>query len=423
MKRRVCLSLSLSFFSILICLAQEFPTYGTVTSGEINLKQCAFDKDADAVVLLHEAYADHDEQYRLITTHHVKIKILSEKGFSFADVLIPFYRKDNFEQIDKVEGMTINVGENNQVEKIRLERKSIFTQNENERIGKVVFTFPAIKVGSIIDYQFRSTMKHYGGLDDWAFQKKIPVITSKFKLVILPNTEFAYRVNNVSDLPLKIKKEASTGAVNFEMENIPALEDEPYMDARSDYLHRVIFQLSGYNMGNGNSKKYMTSWEEVTKELLTSLEFGVQIQRNIPSANDFIKQTNALESEEEKMMAVLDFVRSNMTWNGLYSKYSQGGVKDTWQKKSGNNGEINLLLVNLLREASLKSYPILVSERSHGKVNISYPFIDQFSSVLACVFIGNKKFYLDATDKSFPAHLIPLNILNTTAFIVDRKAG
>jgi hypothetical protein len=80
-------------------------------------------------------------------------------------------------------------------------------------------------------------------------------------------------------------------------------------------------------------------------------------------------------------------------------------------------------LVNLLNAASLEAYPMLVSERFHGKVNADYPFIDQFNSVFAYVPINNKKYYLDATDKTIPPHLTPFNILNTTAFIVNRKAG
>src|SRR5436190_462535 len=91
--------------------AQDFPGYGIVSNEEVNLKQCSFDKEANAVVLLHEAVSDHDDEYHLITKHHVRIKILNEKGFSAADISIPFYRKDNFEQIAGVEGMTINGGD------------------------------------------------------------------------------------------------------------------------------------------------------------------------------------------------------------------------------------------------------------------------------------------------------------------------
>ena len=112
-----------------------------------------------------------------------------------------------------------------------------------------------------------------------------------------------------------------------------------------------------------------------------------------------------------------------MTWNDLYSVYMVEGVKNAWEKKTGSSGDINLLLVNLLKEAGLDAYPMLVSERFHGKVNRDYPFIGQFNSVFACVIIQNKKYYLDATDKVTPPHITPFNILNTTALVVNRNAG
>jgi len=71
----------------------------------------------------------------------------------------------------------------------------------------------------------------------------------------------------------------------------------------------------------------------------------------------------------------------------------------------------------------LEVYPALVSERFHGKVNIEYPFVDQFNSVFACVLIKDKKYYLDATDTYTPAHINPYDILNTTALIVNKKRG
>ncbi|MEP6950759.1 MAG: DUF3857 domain-containing protein [Ginsengibacter sp.] len=420
--KRVNLIIACCLFGGTFSFAQEFPGYGIVNSAEINLKQCDFDKDANAVVLLHEAYSDYDDEHHLVTTHHVRIKILKEKGISSANISIPFYRKDDFEQIDKVEGMTINIIDGNQVI-TSLERKSIFTQKMNDRLGEVVFAFPAIKVGSIIDYKYRSTMKHYGGLDDWEFQDELPVVMSKYTLIILPNMEFAYQVSKSAEIPITIRKETSSGGVYFEMQNIPGLGDEPYMDARRDYVQKVVFQLSGYNRGGDDKRNYMTSWNEVTSELLSSSEFGGQLNKNIAGTDDFIKQTKTLTSPEEKMKAVFNYVRYNMTWDQFYSKYSNDGIKNAWQKKSGASGDINLLLINLLKKAPLDAYPMLVSERFHGKVNTAYPFIDQFNSVFACVTINKKKYYLDATDRSVPPHLTPFNILNTTAFVVNRKEG
>ena len=408
---------------ISICTAaQEFPSYGSVSGEELALRQISFDKDANAVVLLHEAYSDYDDHHRLITLHHIRVKILKEEGKSAADVSIPFYRKEGFESIDQVEGMTINEGNGGQIQKIALERKNVFYKNTNDRIGEVVFAFPAVKTGSIIDYKFRSTMKHYGGLEDWNFQQALPVVTSRYTLIILPNAEFAYRVHKRNEMPVIVKQLSSNGGVYFEMNQIPGLGNEPYIDARRDYLQKVVFQLSAYAI-NGGKNKYMTSWNELNKELNSAPEFGGQLDKRIEGTGDFIKTLVQLPTQEEKMKTVFNYVRDNMTWNGLYSKYVDVGVRTAWKKKSGTSGEINLILVNLLKEADLEAYPVLVSERFHGKVNTDYPFIDQFNTVFACVQIGSKRYYLDATDKLIPPHLTPSGILNTLGFIVKRKAG
>ncbi|MEO6550459.1 MAG: DUF3857 domain-containing protein [Ferruginibacter sp.] len=421
MKKFASLFAGLLLTSI-ISLAQEFPDYGIIKSEEVEMKECPFDKDANAVILLHEAFSNYDDQHRLITNHHLRIKILKEKGNSAANISIPFYRKNNFEQISNIQGMTINIVDGNQVE-TRLDRKSIFTKATNERFGEVVFAFPAINRGSIIEYKYQSTMEHYGGLEDWYFGNELPVLSSKYTLVILPNMEFAYRVNKSPEIPVVVRQETGMGGVYFEMHNIPGLGNEPYMDARKDYLQQVTFQLSSYGRDDMSKTKYMTSWEEVNRELMISPEFGSQLGKNISGTDEFIKQTKLLALPEDKMKAVFNYVRAHMSWNNLYSKYAVTGVKEAWQKKAGTSGDINLLLVNLLKETGLEVYPMLVSERFHGKVNSSYPFIDQFNSVFACVVINGKNYYLDATDKSTPAHLTPSTILNTTALLVKRKAG
>lgn len=69
--------------------AQEFTSYGMATNAELQMKQCSFDKDAKAVILLHEAFSDYDEKYHLVTNHHVRIKILKEDGIPVANISIP----------------------------------------------------------------------------------------------------------------------------------------------------------------------------------------------------------------------------------------------------------------------------------------------------------------------------------------------
>jgi hypothetical protein len=64
---------------------------------------------------------------------------------------------------------------------------------------------------------------------------------------------------------------------------------------------------------------------------------------------------------------------------------------------------------------------MLVSERSHGRVDTSYPFKDQFNKVVAYVNLDGKKYILDASDAYTPAGMTPIELLNTIGFLVDRK--
>lgn len=419
------------FLSSLLCMAlipciaaaQDFSTYGIITPEELALKECAFDKEAAAVVLLDEAVANYDDNYSLITYRHVRIKILKESGFANANIEIPFYRKKNLEQVDRIEGSVTNVAEDGKSEVTALDKKSFYKKEINEFWGRMIFTFPNIKVGSIIEYKYRKLSESYSFLDDWKFHDYLPVIKSAFTLYVPPRLEFTYIVEKQVAYPIVIKRGESDGRVYFEMNNLPGLTDESHMDARKDYIQRVAFQLSGVNSYYTGFRKTNTTWAEVISDFQSSSVFGTQLRKNLPGAGEFIDAVKKLSTGEEKIRTVYDYVRTSMSWNGFNSRYAGEGVKDAWNKRSGTNGEINLILINLLREADLDAYPLLVSERWHGKVKTDYPIIDQFNTVYAYVVLNDKKYYLDATDKFTPAGIIPKDILNTTALLVNRKKG
>lgn len=422
MKRVVSSLLCMVLIPCLVA-AQDFPTYGTVTPEEIALKECSFDKEAPAMVLLDEAVANYDDDYNLITTRHVRIKILKESGFNYSNIEIPFYRKDNMEIVDRLEATVFNVTADGGTEIINVDKKSFYKKDANEFWGKMIFAFPGIKTGSIIEYKYRKFSEHYGFLEDWKFHDYLPVVKSTFRLYVPPRYEFTYKVEKIDEYPLIIKKEAGDANVYFEMNNLPGIDDEAYMDARKDYIQRVTFQLSGVNNNRTGYSKTNTTWKEVIDEFQSSSSFGTQLRKNLSGADAFIDGIKKLATDEEKMKAVYEYVRESMNWNGFHSRYAGDGIKDAWDKKTGTNGEINLILVNLLREAGLEAYPLLVSERWHGKVKTDYPFIDQFNTAYAYVVINSKKYYLNGTDKFTPVSIIPKDILNTTALVVNRKKG
>ena len=93
------------------------------------------------------------------------------------------------------------------------------------------------------------------------------------------------------------------------------------------------------------------------------------------------------------MIAIHNYVRKNLSWNGDESIYSSNGIKYAWDKKTGNNADLNLIMIDLFREAGLKAYPIIASTKGNGTVNTQYPFLQQFNVTLAYVIIGDRNIY------------------------------
>src|SRR4030095_12575450 len=78
----------LFFLSNISYSQMDFPAFGTFTNEEINIRQCAFDPEADAILLLDKAVSNYDDENRLITRRKKRIRILAAKAFDKADISI-----------------------------------------------------------------------------------------------------------------------------------------------------------------------------------------------------------------------------------------------------------------------------------------------------------------------------------------------
>jgi hypothetical protein len=398
----------------------EFPVFGTFSAEEIKMKQCSFDPEAEAVILLDKAVVLHDDDYHMITERRIRIKILNEKGIGRGDIVIPYYSKDDFENISKIVAYTYNFNETGQPIATPVDKRSIYTEKKTLYYSLKKFAMPAVKAGSIIEYHYVSTMKHYGGLDEWKFQSDLPTIQSSFLLEVVPNAEFTYTIQKKTDLAMIEKPMPSEGKVYFEMNNIPGLRIEPYMDAPRDYIQKVMFQLSGYTNVFGSKQEVNTSWKLLANELMGEKEFGVQLDRDLKI--DEIKSiTQNATTDQDKLKAIYEYVKKNIKWNGYDGKFANDGIKAVWDRKKGSAGEINLLLVNLLITAGIETYPVLAAERDFGKVDTTFPYLERFNKTIAFSIADGKQFLLDATQDNCPAGLTPYPLLGTRGFIVDKK--
>lgn len=426
---------SLLLISFHVIFAQkDLPSFGKIDKSDLLLTECEFDKDAVAYKLLDYGdvrYVSGKNIFAIQEERRIRIKILKDKGLDYANIKIKFYSRLGYEDISKLSAITYNLDNSGNVVTTKLDKSSIYKKAVNDKISEVAFTMPDVKPGSVIEYKYVDTKQSFADLDDWYFQDEIPTRVSTYSILVpsifrFVNQTFAYqnvdvkREDVLENLPIRGSMLSYNSVQRtYTLKNVNALRDEPYMGAAKDYLQRVIFQLSQIVYPSGEVEEVMSTWPKLTKDLLEEEDFGGQLKKNIHtgSLDDSLK---LITSDYKKMLAIYDYVQRNMNWNRSESLYSPNGIKSAWDKKTGNNTEINLILINLLKDAGIKVSPLLVSTKGNGAVNTLYPFLEQFNNTMACVVIDDKRYILDAADKYNPAYLIPSDVLNNEGFVVDK---
>jgi len=78
---------------------------------------------------------------------------------------------------------------------------------------------------------------------------------------------------------------------------------------------KAIFQLSGYRSNDAEKNDYMTSWDAVNKELISSEDFGEQLKKNV-RIDELQNPVDKMHTPEQKMAAVYNYVRHkhDMEW-------------------------------------------------------------------------------------------------------------
>lgn len=409
------------FFISLHLSAQKGPTFGKIDKAELESKECSYEKDAAAECLYDYGEVNYFINGNSFTNERIvwnRVKIYNDKALDRANIKVPYYSRGNRMNVIKITGYTYNLNSKGEVERIEMEKSAIYKQKVSELTDEIVFTLPQVKAGSVFEYKYTLIKKDILELDGWTFQQKIPVRHSKYDVGIPGVLGFNYRL--VRRMYVEETNEPGTADVRrkiFQMRNIPSLKTEPYMSSNSDYFQRVEFQLSGI----GGRPLPSSTWKGFAEMLMEDEDFGVQIRKNVLNHIELEAQLKTMTNPIDKLRTIYKYVQTKMEWDGSNNYWCGKGVKQALENKKGNSAEINLLLVNLLRDAGIEAYPILVSTRPNGKINSAFPFRDQFDNVYVYVPTESFNYIMDATNKHNPYFIIPWDVQFTTGFVVDNK--
>lgn len=387
--------------------------FGKINKEDLEMKVCDFEKDANAEVLFDKGEVYFDSDYNLILNRHIRIKIFNDNGKDEANIKVRYYGGNRSEYISNVQAETINLN-NGMIEFTKIDKKLIYTQRVDKLRNDLIFSFPDVKPGSVIEYKYTLTASSVWDFPDWYFQTNIPTRYSEIKSTI-PDILYYKNLIMVNQPYVKNTNEVKAIA------NIPSLGNEPYMSSRKDNEEKILYELTSINTQTFH-ESFSDTWEKVSKEFRNHPDFGEQFKRKLTGEEELIAKAKSLKSDAEKITYIFDEVKNRMKWDEEDVRYTNDGTVEAWSKKTGNSTEINLILYHLLQKSGIKALPMLVSTKKNGKINPAYPNGYQFNRTVAYVPVDSSNYYLlDATSKYNIFNEIPQNLLNGFGLYINKE--
>lgn len=438
----------LLILSMQIFAQEEKREFGKIPQSEIELAFYAKDKEADAVVLFdigESKFFDTDNGYDIRFTRHKRIKIFGKSALKYAEISIPFYVDGNgkTEVVKSIEAYTYNYV-NGRLKKQQLNPSTIYEEQRSKNWKIKKFVFPNVQEGSIIEYKYVLETPFHFNLPDWYFQDKIPTIYSEYVVRMVPFYEYKFIVQGISKFDYQnsvvddenrkwgniSKSMGQNVGSGFEfqdyihtyvLKDIPAFKDESYISSVNDYIIKMDFQLARFHSPRGGSLEIISTWPKLNKSLLKHEKFGKYKKSCLRYAKRILE--DELNITELKKLAqskkIIDYVKSNFTWNQYNSKYASQSAKEFIKKKTGNSADINLFLLAMFEAAEIESQAVILSTRNHGKIQLNYPF-DHFTNYVIVLVNTGSSFLVDATESLLPFNRLPNRCFNGSGIIVSK---
>ncbi len=386
-------------FAILLTLsatfnisAQDKNKFGKISEDELTMTQYAKDTSAEALVLFDVGVLDGSS---LQFSRHLRVKILKKSGFERANLLVNVPGKSD------VKGMSYNM-EGGEVVKTKLTKESIFQEEVVEDLSVLRVFMPNVKEGTVIEIAYT----HFGPPFEWKFQDEIPVIYSE--LYLQPNSYIDFSKNMYGYVAVK---QVSTD--RWVAKDMPAMRPEPFTNSISNYVAKLEMDIRRIEIPGVLYKDYASDWNSIYNTLAESTRFGLELAKGGYLKTEAKRIMEFYQSPEERVAQAHAFIKEQIKWNGNERLYASNDLNTIYKKdKIGNSADVNLSLIAMLHRMDINAQPVVLSTVDNGVLSFAVPCLSKLNYVIGYVKLGEKEYFLDATEPNLPVGMLPERCLN-----------
>ncbi len=421
--------------------------FGDITEKDFATTVYPIDSNANAVIIADVGSSSLEGNtkswFSLKFKHYRRVHILNKNGYDVANVTIPLYSNGTAEEdLDRLKAVTYNL-ENGKVVETKLDTKAgVFKDKINKNLVIKKFTFPNIKEGSIIEFEYTVMSDYMENLRAWEFQGAYPRLWSEYNLSLphffnyvfltqgyrsydindrkYTNTKYNVTISGGTGRSEQVPIEANLTDHRWVIKDVPALKEESFTSTVDNYISKIEFQLSEQR-DPLQYHKYIGTWSEKTTEMLKDEQFGYQLDKD----NGWLKDVNGplikdAPNSLEKAKKIFTYVRDNFTCTNHNVWWLDQSLKNLVKSRNGSVAEINLLLTAMLKHAGIQADPVILSTKAHGFTYELYPLLTRFNYVVCQARVDNQTYMLDASEPGMGFGYLPAYCYNGHSRVVDK---
>jgi hypothetical protein len=358
----------------------------------------------DAIILYHEETADDMTRHRHV---YMRVKVLTEKGKSRANVEIPF--DGTMAGISDIRARTIAPDGTITPFTGKAFSSTIVKAHGVKYLAKT-FTLPNVEVGSVIEWKFTEYWEDFLRAPRWVVQDDLFQKRAKFSFV--PFQKAGYDIHDSrGDIKDRIYysliglpgdtaiKTVANKRMELELKDIPAFVEEDFAPPTAVMKMRVDFYY-----GTDKMAKPDAFWKTEGKYWNKDVEsFAGHSGVVAATVNQATTPTDTPEQKARKIYAYVQKIKNLNYTNregALEEMLTRDGkekrtVDDVIHKNEGYRDEIVRLFWAMARAANLPAYVMRISDRDEYFFQANIPNPTQLTSEISIVTLDGKEVFLD----------------------------
>ena len=414
------------FLSISLYLTLWFLLWGSTRLQaweKIDLKQTPLQADfpnSDAVIIRDEAVMEIDADGQALYTHHRIMKIFFDPGKRYSHQEIPFNQSVTVVEIKArtmhPDGEEFTLKDGDVRERSLLSNYALYSDSKVKE-----FYFPQVRRNCVVEYEYQLRFSSLLYWSDWFFQSHLPVLHSRYTLVIPRHFDFNVRVLNDKIVP-KVDFRKGKKVFVWETSNKEAIRQEIFMPPAADLVSRVAFapvefEFDGETYPSRSWNDIAVWYREISQPDAVSTEELHLLAQEL---------TSGLSSPEEKMKVLYEYVQEHVRYVSVaigVGAFKPLPCAEILEYGYGDCKDMTALLLALLRAAQIEAFPAMLSTKGHRRVLTEMPKVKQFDHVVTAVPSAGSYVWLDPACRNCGFGELPYEDQGASVLLVKPGGG